>query len=83
MNLNFDKEIKDIRGKIIFLKNDNISVNLAEIKKGYARGGHYHPYDQEHFIISGVVEYWEKNTKSDKESRKIINKPTIIFVRCR
>lgn len=70
MNLNFEKEIEDIRRKIVFCKDDNIHVNLAEIKKGYARGGHYHPYDQEHFIISGIVEYYEKTQNLEKKQEK-------------
>ena len=37
----FRKEIDDIRGAILFLEHKNGLVNLIEINKGFARGGHY------------------------------------------
>jgi hypothetical protein len=40
MNLEFKKEFGDIRGKIIFLEYGDKSVNVIEIKQGFARGGH-------------------------------------------
>lgn len=80
LGLNLIKEYEDGRGKIFFFSHNGIKVNLAEIKKGKARGGHYHPYDQEHYIISGKVEYREENIKTGKENVKIIEKPTIISV---
>jgi len=80
MNLKIDNEFEDVRGKIIFYSYNNKKVNVAEIKKGYARGGHYHKFDQDHFIISGKLEYREKNLKTGKEEIKIIDKPSIIHV---
>jgi len=80
MGLEFEKEIEDDRGKILFYKGDKIYVNIAEIKKGFARGGHYHKYDQEHFIISGKVEYFEEDIVTKKETKVIIDKPKLIHV---
>jgi quercetin dioxygenase-like cupin family protein len=80
MTLKFEKEIKDVRGNILFCKHENVSINIVEIKKGYARGGHYHKYDQMHFIISGKIEYFEKNIKTTKETRKIIEGSNPILI---
>lgn len=80
MSLLFEKEIKDSRGKILFLSYGNEKINFVEIKKGFARGGHYHKIVQQHFIISGKIEYREKNIKTNKEQIKIITAPTTIHV---
>ena len=80
MGLEFQKQVEDIRGKILFCKHDHLSVNLAEIKKGFARGGHYHKYDQDHFIISGKVEYIAEDIEAKKETKIVIEKPTLVHV---
>ena len=80
MELQFEKQVEDARGKILFCKYGKLSVNFAEIKKGFSRGGHYHRYDQEHFIISGKVEYLEEDIDTQKEVKRIIDKPTLIHV---
>ena len=64
----------------MFCKHEKISINLVEIKKGYVRGGHFHKYDQIHFIISGKIEYVEENIETKKERKRIIDKPTIIQI---
>ena len=64
--LEFIKTAQDARGKIFFFKYENMNVNFAEIKKNYARGGHYHEYDQHHLILSGSVEYREEDIESKK-----------------
>lgn len=55
-------------------------INFVEIKKGFARGGHYHKIAQYHFIISGKIEYREENVKTGQEQIKIITAPAIINV---
>ena len=81
MGLEFKKLAEDVRGKILFLSYDNEkSLNIAEIKKGFARGGHYHPYEQYHVILSGKIEYREENLDTKKEQISIINGPQIIKV---
>ena len=81
MGLEFKKLAEDVRGKILFLEyNGKKSLNIAEIKKGFARGGHYHPYEQYHVILSGKVEYREENLDTKKEQNRIINAPEIIKV---
>jgi quercetin dioxygenase-like cupin family protein len=80
MILKFDKQVEDKRGKIIFCSSDNIFINIAEIKKGFSRGGHYHKYDQQHFIVKGKIEYRETDILSGKESIEIISGPALIHV---
>lgn len=80
MGLKLVKEVEDERGKIIFCINNDSFIRIVEIKKGYARGGHYHKYDQPHFIISGIIEYREEDVNNRKEIIKIIDKPTIINI---
>ena len=81
MGLEFKKLAEDVRGKILFLLyNGTKSLNIAEIKKGFARGGHYHPYEQYHVILSGKVEYREESLDTKKEQNRIINGPEIIKV---
>ena len=81
MGLEFKKLAEDVRGKIIFLSYDGQkSLNIAEIKKGFARGGHYHPYEQYHVILSGKIEYREENLDTKKEQIRIVNGPEILQV---
>lgn len=81
MGLEFKKLAEDIRGKILFLSYDGEkSLNIAEIKMGFARGGHYHPYEQYHVILSGKIEYREENLDTKKEQISIIDGPYIIKV---
>ena len=81
MGLEFKKLAEDVRGKILFLLyNGTKSLNIAEIKKGFARGGHYHPYEQYHVILSGKVEYREESLDTKKDQNRIINGPEILKV---
>ena len=81
MGLEFKKLAEDVRGKILFLLyNGTKSLNIAEIKKGFARGGHYHPYEQYHVILSGKVEYRDENLDTKKEQNRIIDGPEIFKV---
>ena len=81
MSLEFKKVVEDVRGKIIFMSyNGKKSLNIAEIKKGFARGGHYHPYEQYHVILSGKIEYREENLDTKKEQIRIVNGPEILQV---
>ena len=78
MNLEFEKQLEDKRGKILFLKYDKKSINLIEIKQGFARGGHFHQTNTNHFLISGKIEYREKNIKTGEEKISLISSPCII-----
>ena len=81
MGLEFNKTVEDVRGKILFLSYDGKkSLNIAEIKKGFARGGHYHPYEQYHVILSGKVEYREESLDTKKEQIRIVNGLEILKV---
>ena len=80
MNLEFNKEYEDTRGKILFLKYGNKDVNIIEIKQGFARGGHFHKKDTSHFLVSWTIEYHEENIKTKIEKTSIISSPNIIYV---
>ena len=78
LNLQFEKYIEDKRGKILFLKYGDKNINLIEIKQGFARGGHFHKTNTNHFLISGKIEYYEENIKTGVEKISIIESPCII-----
>ena len=80
MSLEFEKYVEDKRGQILFLKYTHKNINLIEIKKGFARGGHFHQTDTNHFLISGKIEYREENIKTKKEKISIISAPNIVNV---
>ncbi len=80
LSLRFEKEVEDVRGKILFLSCGDEKINFVEMKKGFVRGGHYHKIAQYHFIISGKLEYREENVKTGQEQIKIITAPAIIHV---
>lgn len=76
----FRKEIDDVRGTILFSEHKNGFVNLIEINKGFARGGHYHANDQNHFIFCGKVEISLKNINTGHETKRIISEPELIKI---
>lgn len=80
MELEFEKQYEDKRGKILFLKYDHKNINLIEIKKNFARGGHFHQTETNHFLISGKIEYYAENIKTGLEKVSIISSPNIINV---
>lgn len=78
MVLSLKNEADDKRGKVLFLTHNDIKINLFEIKRGFARGGHYHPFDVIYILLSGKIEYREFNIKTNTEIIKVLNAPTII-----
>ena len=72
-------QLEDARGKIFFFEFNKKNINLIEIKKGFARGGHYHNFDSEHIGLSGKIRYLEKNLATNIENEKIIVCPEIVF----
>ncbi|MEM2160324.1 MAG: hypothetical protein QXN55_05150 [Candidatus Nitrosotenuis sp.] len=80
LNLEFEKQVTDARGTIVFLKYGEKSLNIVQIKKGFARGGHYHTFDTKHHLLSGVIEYREKDMNTNQETIKTISAPTVISV---
>ena len=79
MELQFEKEANDVRGKILFLRYGNKRIHLVETKKGFSRGGHYHDFESKHIIISGVIEYREKNLQTNTETIQTISIPSVII----
>ena len=72
MPLKFDKTTEDRRGKIIWLSSELTKINIVEIRSGFARGGHYHNHETTHFVISGKIEYREKNIDTGEEKTEIV-----------
>jgi len=80
MNLEFEKEVKDVRGKIRFYSFGKMKINLIETRKGFARGGHYHEYDQDHLLISGQVEVRFYDILTNQETIHTFKAPSIIHI---
>lgn len=79
MELQFEKETSDIRGKILVLRYGEKRINLVETKKEFSRGGHYHNFESKHILISGIIEYREKNLKTNVEKTQILSAPSIMI----
>lgn len=79
MELQFEKETSDVRGKILVLRYGEKRINLVETKKEFSRGGHYHDFESKHILISGIIEYREKNLKTNVEKTQILSAPSIII----
>ncbi len=80
MNLQFEKQVEDKRGKILFLSLGTKKINIVEIKKGFARGGHFHSFPSTHIVVYGKIELMEENLKNNVEQIKKISAPSIINV---
>lgn len=79
MNMRVLKETKDRRGKIIWLASDGKEIHVVETKNGFSRGGHYHPYDSTHVLVSGQLIYRECGMKGEKEINKTVRTGATIF----
>ena len=80
MNLEFEKEVDDVRGKIRFYSHGKTKINLIETRKGFARGGHYHKYEQDHVLISGQVEVRYFDISTNQETIQTFHAPSIIHI---
>lgn len=50
-----------------------------EIKKGYARGGHFHPFKSDHMLLHGKIRYQEcEPTGNSPELVKIFEAMSVI-----
>jgi hypothetical protein len=76
MELQFEKEASDVRGKIVVLRYGDKRINLVETKKEFSRGGHYHIFESRHILISGTIEYVEKDLKTNAEKSQIVRHQT-------
>lgn len=80
MDLRLEKQMEDVRGKIFFFSQENKRFSLVEMKKGFARGGHYHNFDQIHIILTGKIEYHKKDLLRDEEDVEVINSPDSVLI---
>lgn len=80
MDLHLEKQVEDNRGKIFFFSHGKKKFHVVEMKNGFARGGHYHNFEQLHLILTGKIEYHAKNLTDDKEEIRIIHSPDTILI---
>ena len=80
MNLKFDKQVEDKRGKILFFSLGDKKFNIVETKQGFARGGHFHNFSSTHILLYGKMEVTEENLNSGIEETKKILAPSIINI---
>jgi quercetin dioxygenase-like cupin family protein len=73
------KETEDRRGKIIWLDSADKEIHVVETKKGFSRGGHHHPFDSIHLLISGQIIYREYNLEDGKEISRTVKPVETIF----
>ena len=70
MNLKFEKQVEDKRGKILFFSFGNKKFNIVETKQGFARGGHFHNFLSTHILVNGKVEVIEEDLNTGIEQTK-------------
>jgi quercetin dioxygenase-like cupin family protein len=73
------KETEDRRGKIVWLLSGGKEIHVVETKKGFSRGGHYHPFDSMHVIISGQIVYRECGPEGGNETSRMVKGVEAIF----
>lgn len=73
------KETEDKRGKIVWLVSGNKEIHVVETKKGFSRGGHYHPFDSTHVLVSGQIIYRECGLEGQHEISKTFDGVATIF----
>ena len=80
MNIKFEKQLEDKRGKILFFSFGDKKFNIVETKQGFARGGHFHNFSSTHILVYGKMEVTEENLNNGVEQTKKISAPTVINV---
>ena len=80
MNFQFEKQVEDKRGNILFLSLGTKKINIVEMKKGFARGGHFHNFPSTDIIVYGKIELREENLNNSVEQIKKISAPSIINI---
>ena len=78
MNIKFEKQVEDNRGKIFFFSYGDKKFNIVETKQGFARGGHFHNFSSTHILLHGKIEVTEENLNNGVEQTKKISAPAII-----
>lgn len=73
------KETEDRRGKIVWIVSEGKEIHVVETKKGFSRGGHYHPFDSTHVLVSGHIIYRECDLQGRQEIRKTVKSVETIF----
>jgi len=81
MDLKFEKEGEDSRGKFVFCSYGDKKISIFEIKKGFSRGGYSWKREIIQNVILGKIEYRTQNIETDKETVRIIEAPFTITLR--
>jgi hypothetical protein len=66
------KETEDRRGKIVWLLSGDKEIHVIDTKKGFSRGGHYHPFDSTHILLSGYIVYRECGPEGGDETSSTV-----------
>ena len=80
MKLEFLKSVVDSRGRILFCKYGDLSINIVETKKGFSRGGHFHEFTSTHFLLKGKIIFKTMDLNVNREQIKNFSKPCEIIV---
>jgi hypothetical protein len=78
MTIRIVKETEDRRGKIVWLLSGGKEIHVIDTKKGFSRGGHYHPFDSTHILLSGCIVYRECGPEGDDETESTVKGMTTI-----
>lgn len=54
--------------------------SISEVKKGFARGRHYHDYDITQVLITGKIEHYLEDIETKKEEISILSAPAIMRI---
>ena len=65
---------------ILFCSFGKSAVHLVQTKKCFSRGGHYHPFKSDHFLLRGKIEFKEIDIDTNIEKIRIIQAPYTISV---
>ena len=80
MELEFVKSVQDKRGRIFFCKYGDLTVNIVETKKGFSRGGHFHKFPSNHFLLKGDVDFKTFDLIQNREHIYQFSAPSEIHV---
>ena len=80
MKLEFLESVTDPRGRILFCKYGNSSLNIVETKNGFSRGGHFHEFPSVHFLLKGKIVFKTTDINLNHEQIENFSAPCEIIV---
>lgn len=79
----FRKIHEDKRGEIFLGRIGNKEFSVIYSVRGAPRGGHFHNMSQLHFIAHGKFAFRELNTKTGKETKRILQTGDYVDIKAR